>query len=94
MSRKNPSSAAAAQVSVGELKNRLSEYLHAAETGRTITVVSHRRAVARLVPPTELAATRVRKALRPFGTTRFPLTGTGRTDSTALLLEERRKDRR
>ena len=82
------------RVRVGELKNRLSEYLRAVESGRTITVVSHQRAVARLVPAVEPGPAKVRKALRPFGTTKFQLKGSGGSDSTALLLEERRKDRR
>jgi prevent-host-death family protein len=76
------------EVSVGELKDRLSEYLRAAESGRVVTVLSHKRPVARLVPVGEAQAVTVRKALRPWGTTRFPHTGASDTDSTSLLLEE------
>lgn len=94
MRRKGSTPATSSEVSVGELKNHLSEYLRAVEGGRTVTVVSHRRPVARLVPADEGQPVRVRKARRPWGSTKFPRTGTGRTDSTALLLEERRKDRR
>ncbi len=82
------------EVSVSELKSRLSEYLRAAHAGRVVTVVSHRRVVARLVPADDVQPTRIRKAQRPWGSTRTTRTGTGKTDSTALLLDERRRDRR
>jgi len=39
------------QISVRELKSRLSEYLRKAATGEEVVVTSHGRAVARLVAP-------------------------------------------
>ncbi len=83
-----------AEVSVSELKSHLSECLRAAQSGRVVTVVAHRRPVARIVPAVDVQPARVRKARRPWGSTRIPRTGTGKTDSTALLLDERRRDRR
>jgi prevent-host-death family protein len=83
-----------AQISVGQLKNRLSECLRAVEAGSRVTVVSHRRPVACIVPATEGPTVGVRKASRPWGSTQVSRTGRGRTDSTALLREERRRDRR
>jgi prevent-host-death family protein len=94
MPPRKKSNAVSTEVSVGELKNRLSEYLRAVEAGRVVTVVSHRRPVARLVPPDDTGREHVRKARRPWGTTQRPRMNAGKTDSTALLLEERRKDRR
>jgi prevent-host-death family protein len=82
------------EVSVSELKSRLSEYLRAAQAGRVVTVVSHGRPVARLVPAADAQPTRIRKAQRPWGFTRTSRTGSGKTDSIALLLDERRRDRR
>lgn len=41
----------AMKVSVRELKNRLSEYLRLVAAGEEVIVTSHKREVARLVPP-------------------------------------------
>lgn len=40
-------------VNIRELKTHLSEYLRRAERGETVTVTSHGRIVARIVPPSE-----------------------------------------
>jgi len=39
------------EVSVRDLKSRLSEYLRRVAAGESIVVTSHRKAVARLLPP-------------------------------------------
>ena len=39
------------KVSVRELKDHLSEYLRRVEAGEEVVVTSHKREVARLVPP-------------------------------------------
>ena len=51
-------------VNVATLKQKLSEYLHLVEEGEEITVTSHRRRIARLVPDngTDLA---IRPPTRP-----------------------------
>ena len=43
------------QVSVRELKNRLSEYLRRANAGHEVVVTAHGKAVARLVAPQRAA---------------------------------------
>lgn len=40
-------------INVRELKTHLSEYLRRAERGETVTVTSHGRVVAQIVPPFE-----------------------------------------
>lgn len=40
-------------INVRELKTHLSEYLRRAEHGETVTVTSHGRVVAQIVPPSE-----------------------------------------
>ena len=39
------------EISVRELKNHLSEYLRRAQAGEEVIVTSHKRALAKLVPP-------------------------------------------
>jgi prevent-host-death family protein len=51
-------------VTVATLKQRLSEYLHMVEAGDEITVTSHQRAVARLVPDSA-SGLRMRPSTRP-----------------------------
>ena len=93
--RRTTISASLAEVPVRVLKDRLSEYLRVVETGSTIVVTSHGRALAALVPHREGATPGaplpVRPATRPWGSVALRRTGRGRTDSLALLLEERRK---
>ena len=96
-SAKRPTMASAplGEVPVRVLKDRLSEYLRAVETGSTVVVTSHGRALAALVPnregATPAAPLPVRQATRPWGSMKLRRTGRGRTDSVALLLEERRR---
>lgn len=77
------------------LKDRLSEYLRAVESGSRIVVTSHGRALADLVPHHEGALSAaplpLRQPTRPWGSVKLPRTGRGRTNSVALLLEERRR---
>jgi len=84
-----------AEVPVRVLKDRLSEFLRAVEGGSTVVVTSHGRALADLVPhrtgATVGALLTVRPPSRPWGSVPRPRTGRGRTDSTALLVEERRR---
>lgn len=79
-------------VPVRRFKDHISEYLKDVEAGQVVTVTSHGRAVADLVPHVESGPSlRVRKATRPWGSVAFPRTGKGRTDSLSLLVEERRR---
>jgi prevent-host-death family protein len=93
MARRIRRAAAGAPVSVqvAELKARLSEYLRVAEGGQTVVVTAYGRPVVDLVPHEDAPALRVRPATRAWGSVKLPRTGRGRTDSLALLLEDRRK---
>ena len=73
------------------LKDRISELQHV-ESGGIVIVTNHGRAVADLVPHRdETTALRCRSATRAWGSVRLPRSGKGRTDSLALLLDERRR---
>jgi prevent-host-death family protein len=96
MTRKTKSDLAnsrgAIRVQVAELKARLSEYVRRAESGRTVVVTAYGRPVADLVPHNEGSQSiHVHPPTRPWGSVKLPRTGTGRTNSLELLLEERRK---
>jgi len=81
-----------AGVPVRVLKDRISEYLKAVEAGEVVVITSHGRAVAELIPHREHSpALTIRPASRAWGSVRLPRPGTGKTDSVALLLEDRRK---
>ena len=82
----------AIRVQVAEFKARLSEYIRTAEGGRSVVVTAYGRPVADLVPHREgELPIRVHPATRPWGSVKLSRTGTGRTNSLELLLEERRK---
>ena len=78
-------------VQVAELKARLSEYLRVAEAGQTVVVTAYGRPVVDLVPHEDAPPVRLRPPTRAWGSVKLPRTGKGRTDSLALLMEERRK---
>jgi prevent-host-death family protein len=75
-------------VRIADLKARLSEHLRAVRKGGTLTVLDRDTPVARIVPysaqPLEL-----RKAKRRLRDLRLPAKPSKRTDSVALLLEDR-----
>jgi prevent-host-death family protein len=77
-------------VQVAELKARLSEYLRVAEAGQTVVVTAYGRPVVDLVPHDETPI-RLRPAMRAWGSVKLPRAGKGRTDTVALLIEDRRK---
>lgn len=78
-------------VQVAELKTRLSEYIRVAEAGRRVVVTAYGRPVVDLVPHRAVPHVRLRPATRAWGSVTLPRTGKGRTDSLALLVEDRRK---
>jgi prevent-host-death family protein len=78
-------------VQVAELKSRLSEYIRVAEAGQTVVVTAYGRPVVDLVPHRAVAPVRIRPATRAWGSVKLARTGKGRTDSLALLVEDRRK---
>lgn len=77
-------------VRIADLKARLSEHLRSVRNGGTITVLDRDTPVARIVPfvaqPLE-----IRKAHRRVRDLKLPPKPAKRTDSVAVLLEDRRR---
>jgi prevent-host-death family protein len=77
-------------VRIADLKARLSEHLRSVRNGGTLTVLDRDTPVARIVPyaaqPLE-----VRKAKRRLRDLKLPPRPSRRTDSLALLVEDRRR---
>lgn len=77
-------------VRIADLKARLSEHLRTVRNGGTLTVLDRDTPVARIVPyatqPLE-----IRKAKRRLRDLKLPPRPARRTDSVALLAEDRRR---
>jgi prevent-host-death family protein len=77
-------------VPIADLKARLSEHLRSVRNGGSLTVLDRNTPVARIVPyaaqPLE-----IRKAKRRVRDLKLPAKPAKRTDSAALLLEDRRR---
>lgn len=77
-------------VRIADLKARLSEHLRSVRNGGTVTVFDRDTPVARIVP-VAAPALEIRKAKRRLRDLRLPPRPSKRTDSTALLVEDRRR---
>jgi prevent-host-death family protein len=77
-------------VRIADLKARLSEHLRAVRNGSTVTVLDRNTPVARIVP-FAAPALEVRPAKRRLRDLPLPPRPAKRTDSVALLLEDRRR---
>jgi prevent-host-death family protein len=77
-------------IRIADLKARLSEHLRSVRNGRTLTVLDRDTPVARIVPyaaqPLEIR--RARRSLRDL---KLPPRPSKRTDSVAVLIEDRRR---
>ena len=77
-------------VRIADLKARLSEHLRSVRKGRTLTVLDRDTPVARIVPyaaePLE-----VRRATRRLRDMKLPPPPASKTDSLAVLIEDRRR---
>jgi prevent-host-death family protein len=77
-------------VRIADLKARLSEHLRSVRNGGTVTVLDRDTPIARIVPfaaqPLE-----IRKAQRRLRDLKLPPKPARRTDSVAVLLEDRRR---
>jgi prevent-host-death family protein len=77
-------------VGIAELKARLSEHLRSVRNGSTLTVLDRDTPIARIVPyaaqPLE-----IRKAKRHLRDLKLPPKPSKRTDSVAILVEDRRR---
>ena len=77
-------------VRIADLKARLSEYLRSVRNGGTVTVLDRDTPVARIVP-IAAPSIEIRKAKRRLRDLKLPPRPSTRTDSTALLVEDRRR---
>ena len=77
-------------VRIAELKSRLSEHLRSVRKGRTLTVLDRDTPVARIVPYAA-ETIEVRRATRRLRDLRLPAPPAARTDSLAILLDDRRR---
>ena len=77
-------------VGIAELKAHLSEHLRSVRNGSTLTVLDRDTPIARIVPyaaqPLE-----IRKAKRSLRDLKLPRKPAKRTDSVAILIEDRRR---
>ena len=77
-------------VGIAELKARLSEHLRSVRNGGTLTVLDRDTPIARIVPyaaqPLE-----IRKAKRHLRDLKLPPRPSKRTDSVAILVEDRHR---
>ena len=79
-----------ADVRIADLKARLSEHLRMVRNGGTVTVLDRDTPVARIIP-FAAQSLEVRKAKRRLRDLKLPPKPSKRTDSVALLLEDRRR---
>jgi antitoxin (DNA-binding transcriptional repressor) of toxin-antitoxin stability system len=77
-------------VRIAELKARLSEHLRTVRNGGTLTVLDRDTPIARIVP-FATPALEIRKARRRLRDLRLPPKPAKRTDSTGILVEDRRR---
>lgn len=77
-------------VRIAELKARLSEHLRSVRNGGTVTVLDRETPIARIVP---IAAPtlEIRNAKRRLRDLKLPPKPSKRTDSAAVLVEDRRR---
>jgi prevent-host-death family protein len=77
-------------VRIADLKARLSEHLRSVRNGGTLTVLDRDTPVARIVPYTAQPL-EIRRAKRRLRDLKLPSRPSKRTDSVALLVEDRRR---
>ena len=81
------------RVNVGTLKNELSRFLKLASEGEDVVVVSHERAIARIVPYETTALVTIRPPRRPAAdlAKMKGIRPTGELDIVRMLVEDRRR---
>jgi antitoxin (DNA-binding transcriptional repressor) of toxin-antitoxin stability system len=77
-------------VRIADLKARLSEHLRSVRSGSTLTVLDRDTPIARIVPYTAQPLD-IRKAKRRLRDLKIPSKSLKRTDSVAVLVEDRRR---
>ena len=78
------------RVRIADLKARLSEHLRAVRNGGTVTVLDRDTPIARIIP-VAAPSLEIRKAKRRLRDLKLPPRPSKRTDSTAVLVEDRRR---
>lgn len=78
------------KVNIADLKARLSEHLRSVRNGGTLTVLDRDTPIARIVPYAPQAL-EIRKAKRYARDLKLPPKPGKRTDSVAILVEDRRR---
>ena len=78
------------EVGIADLKARLSEHLRSVRNGTTLTVLDRNTPVAQIVPYTTQSL-ELRKAKRRLRDLKLPPKPSKRTDSVAILIEDRRR---
>jgi antitoxin (DNA-binding transcriptional repressor) of toxin-antitoxin stability system len=77
-------------VRIADLKARLSEHLRTVRNGGTLTVLDRDTPIARIIPFVS-PALEIRKAKRQLRDLKLPRKPAKRTDSVALLIDDRRR---
>jgi prevent-host-death family protein len=77
-------------VRIADLKARLSEHLRSVRNGGTLTVLDRDTPVARIIPYAA-PALEIRRATRRLRDLKLPPKPSKRTDSLAMLTEDRRR---
>jgi prevent-host-death family protein len=78
------------RVRIADLKARLSEHLRSVRNGGTVTVLDRDTPVAQIVP-IAAPSLEVRRAKRRLRNLKLPRKPSQRTDSVALLVDDRRR---
>jgi prevent-host-death family protein len=78
------------EVRIADLKARLSEHLRSVRNGGTITVLDRDTPVARIIPYSTQSL-EIRRATRRLRDMKVPPKPAKRTDSLAVLTEDRRR---
>ena len=79
------------KVGIADLKAHLIHHLRRVKGGHTLTVVERDTPVAQIIPYNREAPLEIRKATRRAHDRPLPPPAEGRTDSLAILLEDRAK---
>ena len=77
-------------VRIADLKAHLSEHLRSVRNGGTVTVLDRNTPVARIIP-FAAPSLEIRKAERRLRDLKLPPRASKRTDSAAVLIEDRRR---
>jgi prevent-host-death family protein len=77
------------KVGIADLKAHLSHHLRKVRHGHTLTVLDRDTPVAQIIPYDREAPLEIRRATRKARDRPLPLPPEGRTDSLAVLLEDR-----